>query len=231
VCGLLALSAVHATNSFLEYFSPSTYAISPSGMNYSSSLDCGACIRGGYDICPFMKERGCIKKADEGMFCSNLFADKYNFLYNFCPKTGPACEESKTDFEIKNHTDTAVATFFTGTVGQSCTYHVKTRCGFPRLMVNITTNPEHYNVLYGLGNWNDTDTGFNFTMYKQTWFTADNSESISLNDKNTGTWLSFRKGEDKLYKNCTSRERHFYVTVVRTQIPTDPIEIAEARML
>jgi hypothetical protein len=51
------------------------------------------------------------------MLCSNIFADKYNFLYNYCSKSGPACEESKTDFEIKNYTDKHEATFFTGTVG------------------------------------------------------------------------------------------------------------------
>ena len=166
------------------------------------------------------------------MFCSNLFADKYNFLYNFCPKRGPACEESLTEFELKNYTDTAIATFLTGKAGESCTYHVKTKCGFPRVMINVTANHNNYNVLYGLGNWNDTDSGFNFTMYKQTWFTADNSDSVTLQEKSkTGEWLSFKKGIDKDWKLCTGRERHFYVTIVRTSVPVEPIEFAEARML
>jgi hypothetical protein len=108
---------VSATNSFLEYFRPSTLAISSTGMNYSSSLDCGACIRGGYDMCPFEKEKGCIRKAGEGMLCSNVFADKYNFIYNVCPKYGPACEDSKNEFVITNSSNTEVATYNTGTVG------------------------------------------------------------------------------------------------------------------
>ena len=205
-----------ATNSFLEYFRPSTLAISNTGMNYSSSLDCGACIRGGYDICPFEKERGCILKAGEGMLCSNLFADKYNFIYNVCPKLGPACEDSKNEFVITNPNITEVATYNTGTVGQSCTYHLKTKCGFPRIMINVTTNPEHYNVLYGIGDWNDTDTGFNLTMFKKAWFTDDNSNSLALSASNTGKWIEFKKGVDQQWLNCTSKERHFYVTVVRT---------------
>ena len=182
-------------------------------------------------MCPFEKEKGCIRKAGEGMLCSNVFADKYNFIYNVCPKYGPACEDSKNEFVITNSSNTEVATYNTGTVGQSCTYHLKTKCGFPRLMINVTSNPQHYNVLYGIGDWNDTDTGFNMTMYKKTWFTEDNSNSLALSATNTGKWIEFKKGIDQHWLNCTSKERHFYVTVVRTQIPTDPIELTESRML
>jgi hypothetical protein len=98
-------------------------------------------------------------------------------------------------------------------------------------MINVTSNPQHYNVLYGIGDWNDTDTGFNMTMYKKTWFTEDNSNSLALSATNTGKWIEFKKGIDQHWLNCTSKERHFYVTVVRTQIPTDPIELTESRML
>ena len=151
-------------------------------MNFSKSLDCGACIRGGYEICleEGLKLSECKEKIVDRGWCSHLFADKFNFLYGACPRRGPACEESKNDFEIKNYTDTAIGTYLTGTVGQSCTYHVKTKCGFPRVMINVTSNAEHFNVLYGLGDWNETNSGFDFTMHESTWFTQDNSNSVSL---------------------------------------------------
>ncbi len=106
------------------------------------------------------------------MFCSELFADKYNFIYNFCPKNGPACEDSQNEFVIKNYTDTAIGTFNAGSVGQSCTFHVKTKCGFPRLMVNVTDNPEHFDVVFGLGQWNESS--FNLTLFKEVYFHPDN---------------------------------------------------------
>ncbi len=60
ICGLLALTTVKAT-SFLEYFQPKSYNFNPANIEYSKNLDCASCIRGGYDICPFIKDSGCIK--------------------------------------------------------------------------------------------------------------------------------------------------------------------------
>ena len=100
-------------------------------------------------------------------------------------------------------------------------------------MINATSNLENFNILYALGDWNETESGFisNSINLKQSWFNPDNSDSITLNSKTQGTWLQFKKGEDKKWKECNSTERNFYVTIVRTQIPQVPTELAEARML
>ena len=50
---LSAAGLVSVTSATFEFFKPSELPISIAKTNFSSSLDCASCVRGGYDYCPF----------------------------------------------------------------------------------------------------------------------------------------------------------------------------------
>lgn len=120
-------------------------------------------------------------------------------------------------------------------IGESCSYRVSTTCGYPR--VNFSISGAHSNsdfdILYGLGEWNDTGD-LSPTSYKKAYFAQEDTSSDNGQNVNN-KWLGFIKGEDiEAYEYCNGTMRNLYVTVTRTKLTQvdmqNPI-VQESRML
>lgn len=69
IIGLIMAAKVQA--SFLENFFPSNYIAANTSIEFSPNLQCGACIRSGFDFCPLQTKDKCHKWATDDMQCSN----------------------------------------------------------------------------------------------------------------------------------------------------------------
>lgn len=118
---------------------------------YSTDLGCGACIRSGFISCHRSQVTGqrthCCSdyacaatfvSSNPGSKCSQDFDDRLAMLHTFCKisQTIQHCG-GRDEFEIKKKEWTNVTMNLTNmTYGDSCSYRVRSKCGYPKIQVN-----------------------------------------------------------------------------------------------
>ncbi len=93
-----------------------------------------------------------------GVKCSQEFEDRIAMLHTFCknPSRKDRCGD-RDEFEIKKKEWQNVTLDLRNlTYGESCTYNIKSKCGFPKIEVN-SSNVDLI-VSYKKSHWDRNDT-------------------------------------------------------------------------
>lgn len=170
-------------------------------IEYSPTLDCISCVRGGFDYCPF--DGACVKKAESNMLCSNKFADKINFMYNVCPISQACDSPSKRNFMLPASTSSQLFELFSLQPGQGCLYQVSTVCGYPHVNLTFQNNlASDFDLQMAFGEWNSSN-GLNATLFEKTFFQDNDVRTIGSDQVSSGP-VAIGKGEDETsFNNCT----------------------------
>ena len=209
---------------FSSGFLPDVFATHPPLKSelipFNSNLPCGGCVRSGYDYCA--TDKTCVEKASDEELCSNVYNDKFNFMYNIC-KNAPACE-TPVHFNITDVDHMEDMEINGLKLGEQCTYHIETPCGYPRVNISMTNvqNADDFDFYYGYGEWNYTGE-LNPRLFKKLWFEGKNVAQAKGSDvKNK--FIQFKKGEDKeAYEQCNGQRRNLYVAVTRVSQSIVPV--------
>jgi hypothetical protein len=120
-------------------------------IDYSSTLKCGACIRGGFVYCVNGKEgdadlatkasfccqssSGCTQTTNPAWTCSNIYSNKI-LAKNLCPFSKTSCgDNANITFSVWNQQQGVKIEL---AAGETCAYMVTAECGLPAYKPNTT---------------------------------------------------------------------------------------------
>lgn len=139
----------------MKYFIiQSLFAFASAQKAYSAELKCGSCISSGFNFCvqgtdgqvfeegvrpvaTCCQDGACAEATDATYTCSSTYSD-IDYALTFCPQPKKKCGE-KHEIEY-SETGAESVTVTNLTVGETCTYKVKSNCGSPAFKANGTKN-------------------------------------------------------------------------------------------
>lgn len=141
----IAVSSLVCT-AYANTFMSETLAAETPNVNFDENLSCGACVVSGYKFCWKGQNRLCCKAGevcmnDPGTKCSDdpAFQDLFTKLYKFCNKGTLRNEtvcSNQTMINFEAIGNVSMINITNMTFGDSCSYRVFSKCGFPEIVVN-----------------------------------------------------------------------------------------------
>jgi hypothetical protein len=205
------------TANFLEFEPRMLQETNSTTVTFAANLACGACVRGGNIFClgSGAKANKCCRSTtecsaeliDRAYTCSNTVTSQFNRLFKICSRTqsNAVCGKSNVNLQALNATDAINITALP--VGQSCSYRVLSKCGFPAF--EVTGANIDVTVLKQEGKGETEDVG--------------DSETVPANQvaipRQVNGKISFNAGAGQSDATC-GKMRKLFVTL--TNIPPTP---------
>ena len=123
------------------------------GASHSADLKCATCITSGFNYCVqgkdgqvlekgetptfhCCKDDSCSEASDPDYTCSKTYSDM-DYALTFCPQKKEKCGP-KQDYSFDDEESSESVTVSNLTLGESCSYKMKSDCGSPAFKVNGT---------------------------------------------------------------------------------------------
>ena len=231
-----------------------TYKYTNASIAYNEALSCESCIRGGYDFCiwrtfptdlihdqftncssnPVVPELNSETTVNETTrwVCSGNFKDQVNSIINMCYPAAPERRDEalcgEYDIQLKAGTFNSTRSISEMKLNQSCTYRLKTTCGYPALIYSSGSDINNEfdiayitadNVMSDINTWD-----FNWTTSQ--FGNTNTTSAIGTNLTQTGPSLN-----SNISMVCDSITRNMWVTITRIAYNTPNTTEIAARQL
>ena len=160
---------------FLASLSPALTMLDESDVNitFSSNLTCAACIRGGYLYCNNTNSADppkCCEPTDLGCIvdiltfkCMNHnWKDRFNSLFTFCGSIQSSITCGNNTIVLDAMGNLTQINIQALGYGESCTYGLISKCGYPKVIVNQSDVDVVVASLNDSSLWRFDDPGFSF---------------------------------------------------------------------
>jgi len=134
------------TAQFLDVEQPRYLQETTASVNFTATLPCGGCVRGGNifcskngltPVCCQTATQCATQIADKTFTCTNGVGSQFNRLVKVCAKNQPnTC--GKTNINLNSLGENQQINATNIPVGASCSYRVMSKCGFPAFDLNNT---------------------------------------------------------------------------------------------
>lgn len=223
-------------------FLPQTLKLDTPSIDFANNLNCGACVRGGYQFCKYLDPAAEVKQdcqkskdplfKDKDYVCSGTVVDQFNAVNNFCydpqvqGKRPAECGDYNVIVASNDKLYTAGITKLA--VGQSCVYRARTQCGFVRanLTFGAAIKQDQYDFAYG---YSELEAGKDLSIATaedsaRQYFPEDWTKSVNNAENSDYLQVAPEKNttSSQTFAGCNGTNTNLYVIVTKIKEDAKP---------